>query len=81
MHWTVRDQTPWDFTLDVHRVERGGPEDEEGVVEFTARSLDGRHVVELHERSTFRRKGGRWLYVDGECEVTRSPAGPQRRGR
>ncbi|MGB8930594.1 MAG: YchJ family metal-binding protein [Anaeromyxobacteraceae bacterium] len=57
--------------LTVHRVERGGPEDDEGVVEFTARSLDGRHAVELHERSSFRRKDGRWLYVDGECRVTR----------
>lgn len=58
--------------LTVHRAERGGPEDDDGIVEFTARSRDGRYVVELHERSSFRKKDGRWLYVDGECEVTRT---------
>ena len=70
--------------LTVHRAERGGPADDEGVVEFTARSRDGRYVIELHERSSFRRKDGRGLYVDGECRVTRcadgtpspGPAGP-----
>ena len=60
--------------LTVHRAERGGPEDEEGFVEFTARSRDGGHVYALHERSRFRREGGRWLYVDGTCRVERSRA-------
>ena len=60
--------------LTVLGAERGGAGDDEGVVEFVARSLDGGHVVELHERSTFRRKDGRWLYVDGVCRVTRSRA-------
>ena len=60
--------------LTVHRAERGGPDDDEGVVEFTAVSRDGRHVVELHERSRFRREAGRWLYVDGACRVVRRPA-------
>jgi SEC-C motif-containing protein len=59
--------------LTVHRVERGGPDDDEGFVEFTARSLDGGQVVELHERSRFRRVAARWLYVDGECRVVRAP--------
>jgi len=66
--------------LTVHRAERGGPGDDAGVVEFTARSRDGRDVIELHERSTFRRVSGKWLYVDGECRVTRSAAGRKERG-
>ena len=55
--------------LTVHRAEQGGPTDDEGVVEFTALSRDGDGVVELHERSRFRRKAGRWLNVD--CRVVR----------
>jgi SEC-C motif-containing protein len=45
---------------------RGGPDDEEGVVEFRAahRSADGAGV--LHERSRFVRVDGRWAYLDGD---------------
>jgi SEC-C motif-containing protein len=44
----------------------GGPADQTGVVEFRAiaRSADGERHVQ-HERSTFTRVDGRWLYVDG----------------
>lgn len=64
--------------LTVHRTERGGPGDDEGVVEFTARSRDARFTYALHERSRFRRMDGRWRYVDGDCRLDRAPAG--RRG-
>lgn len=60
--------------LTVHRAELGGPADEEGTVEFTARSRDQRYAYALHERSRFRRVSGRWLYVDGECSLERTPA-------
>ncbi len=40
----------------------GGEHDSTGVVEFRARHAGGL----LHERSRFERRGGRWLYVDGE---------------
>jgi SEC-C motif-containing protein len=65
--------------LTVHGTESGGPGDEEGVVEFTARSRDDRHLYTLRERSRFRRVEGRWRYVDGDCRFERVPAG--RRGR
>jgi SEC-C motif-containing protein len=61
--------------LTVHRAELGGPTDEEGFVEFTARSRDRRHCYALRERSRFRRVSGRWRYVDGECRVEQTPAG------
>jgi len=61
--------------LTVHRTEQGGPADEAGVVEFTARSRDGRFLYALHERSRFRRVDGRWRYVDGEARFERTPAG------
>ena len=37
-----------------------------GVVEFRARWSDGDEKGVLHERSTFARRGGRWLYVAAE---------------
>lgn len=57
--------------LTVLRAERGGPDDEDGVVEFVARWTEpsaaaGRRGGELHEVSRFARRGGRWLYVDGD---------------
>ena len=61
--------------LTVHRAEQGGPDDQEGVVEFTARSRDGRSLYALHERSRFRRVAGRWRYVDGECRLEQAPVG------
>ncbi|WP_371190823.1 YchJ family protein [Thioalkalivibrio sp. K90mix] len=44
----------------------GGPEDQEGWVEFVARSRVRGQGVRLHERSRFHREDGRWVYVDGE---------------
>jgi SEC-C motif domain protein len=56
--------------LEVIEVEGGGPDDERGVVEFRARWVAGegstRQSGELHERSRFERRAGRWLYVDIE---------------
>jgi len=56
--------------LTVLRTERGGTQDEDGVVEFVARwsdpSAGAARRGELHEVSRFSRRGGRWLYVDGE---------------
>ena len=41
----------------------GGPDDATGIVEFRASyELGGRAEV-LHERSTFERRAGRWVYV------------------
>ena len=44
----------------------GGPDDDEGFVEFRAHfERDGRAGIRA-ERSRFRREAGRWVYVDGE---------------
>jgi SEC-C motif-containing protein len=57
--------------LEVLGVVGGGPDDDDGVVEFRARwvSVDDGPVRrgELHERSRFARRAGRWHYVDGEA--------------
>lgn len=59
--------------LTVVGTERGGVDDEDGVVEFVARytepSATGSRAVsrgELHEVSRFARRAGRWVYVDGD---------------
>ena len=60
--------------LDVLDVVGGGPDDDEGVVEFRARwvSVDDGPVRrgELQERSRFTRRAGRWVYVDGDAPGT-----------
>ena len=54
--------------------ERGGAGDDEGIVEFEAAYRTGAGARILHrERSLFRRRDGRWLYVDGDV-VKNAPA-------
>lgn len=50
--------------LSISETEKGGPDDTTGIVAFTATSLvDG--ALDTHrERSLFRKKGGRWYYVE-----------------
>ncbi|GAB2875722.1 YchJ family protein [Myroides odoratimimus subsp. xuanwuensis] len=52
--------------LEVVEVVAGGPDDVEGVVAFRARFRTAAGVDELVERSRFARRGGRWVYVDGD---------------
>ena len=51
--------------LRVLRTERGGEEDETGVVEFVASFVKAGEAHELHEVSRFKKKGGHWCYIDG----------------
>lgn len=43
----------------------GGPEDQEGIVEFIARWRSSSQEGITHERSRFTRRAKRWVYVDG----------------
>ena len=52
--------------LNVLAVEAGGLLDDTGVVEFEARWERGGRSGALHERSTFVREDGRWVYVAQE---------------
>ncbi|GAB3589129.1 YchJ family protein [Calidifontibacter terrae] len=56
---TLDHDTVW-TGLTVQETEAGGPDDDAGIVEFTATYEGG----QLHERSSFARRGGRWLYLD-----------------
>jgi SEC-C motif-containing protein len=53
-------------SLEVLKTEGGGPEDDEGKVEFIARyQMDGKSHVH-HELSDFKRIDGQWYFVDGK---------------
>ncbi len=71
------DPDPWVnwVGLEIIAVEGGGTNDDTGVVEFRARWVAGEGTThqrgELHERSRFRRRAGRWLYLDAQ-DVTGS---------
>lgn len=52
--------------LEVLRTVAGGAGDDTGTVEFRARFRDATGEHALHETSRFERRGGRWVYVDGD---------------
>lgn len=54
--------TTW-TALEIVDVLDGGPDDTEGVVEFRAHFTSPAGAEVLHERSTFERRAGRWVYV------------------
>ncbi|WP_121255726.1 YchJ family protein [Nocardioides ferulae] len=65
------DGRTWDHALrwtglEVVDTVAGGPGDDEGVVEFVARYDSPAGPGELHERSRFLRRAGRWVYLDGD---------------
>lgn len=51
--------------LEIIDTEAGGALDNTGIVEFRARFSRGDEHLELHERSSFERVNGRWVYIDG----------------
>lgn len=50
--------------LTVIDAQDGGPADREGIVLFEARYLSGGQLLTHRERSRFRKKKGRWYYVE-----------------
>lgn len=50
--------------LQVSDTVAGGPDDDCGEVEFTARYESAGRARALHERSRFERRAGRWFYLD-----------------
>ncbi|MCV7425133.1 zinc chelation protein SecC [Mycobacterium montefiorense] len=60
---TVDPGVTW-IGLDVIDTLAGGPDDDSGEVEFTARFESAGRTDSLHERSCFERRAGRWFYLD-----------------
>jgi SEC-C motif domain protein len=50
--------------LEVIDTAGGGPDDDRGEVEFSARFESASRAGSLHERSRFERRAGRWFYLD-----------------
>lgn len=65
------EQVKW-LGLKIHRCLNGLSTDSEGEVEFTAAYLAANIFCTLHEVSRFIRLDGKWFYVDGKCEMTRT---------
>jgi SEC-C motif-containing protein len=59
-------ETRWQG-LEIVATERGGEQDDDGIVEFVARGVSQGAAFAQRERSRFRREGGRWYYVDGKA--------------
>lgn len=50
--------------LEIIEAVAGGPDDDQGIVEFVARYLGPDGPGEVRERSTFARRAGKWVYVE-----------------
>ncbi|MDR3276823.1 MAG: YchJ family protein [Treponema sp.] len=71
------EQSTW-LGLSIISTEKGGPDDTEGVVEFSA-SYERKGLRDLHhETGRFKKISGRWLYDEGTvAPVTMVRAGPK----
>lgn len=59
--------------FEVRAAEGGGEADDTGTVEYVARfRIRGQNQAH-HELATFRRRDGRWLYVDGQVKPKGAP--------
>jgi SEC-C motif-containing protein len=58
------EQSQW-LGLEIVDTAQGGPEDEQGEVEFIARFRDKDGIHSHHERGQFVRHNGQWLFTDG----------------
>jgi SEC-C motif domain protein len=63
-NWTKNAQ--W-MGLQILRTQAGGPEDEEGTVEFTASYREKAKKIEHREIAEFKKTEGRWYFVDGHA--------------
>jgi SEC-C motif-containing protein len=58
-------------SLQIVSTEKGGPQDEDGTVEFIASYTEAGTFKTHHERGAFKKKDGQWYYVEGEMVKTK----------
>ena len=58
-------QSQW-LGLEILRTEGGGPQDQDGIVEFVARYKLKGVTVSHRERAEFAKREGKWYFMDGE---------------
>jgi SEC-C motif-containing protein len=66
--------------LEILETRLGGPDDEQGEIEFIARFRDKEGLRNHHERGQFKKKQGRWLFTDGTM-VKAKPLSVSKTGR
>ena len=71
---TEDDSIQW-LHLKIQGCDKGGKQDSEGFVTFTASFLSSGHLCHLHEKSRFIKEGGLWYYLDGETESNTKKVG------
>lgn len=59
-------QSTW-VSLEIVRTEKGGPDDQTGVVEFIAQFRKNDKLVRHHEVAEFVKETDRWFFVDGQA--------------
>ncbi|MDP6804724.1 MAG: YchJ family metal-binding protein [Rhodospirillales bacterium] len=67
--------------LEIRSTADGGENDDTGTVEFAARFKKDGELQVHHERSSFRREEGRWVYVDGQMNPKGEPLRVEKVGR
>ena len=67
--------------LEIRQTTGGGPDDQEGTVEFVASFRQGNERQAHHELATFRKHEGRWAYVDGLPNPKAPPMRTEKVGR
>ncbi len=65
LHLHNAEQVRW-YGLKIIRIENGGPDDQAGLVEFSAHYQIKHRQGQLHEISHFARDNGKWYYLEGE---------------
>ena len=64
---TWSEQSTW-HKLEILSTEKGESSDTEGMVEFIAHFTESGIKKSYHEKGTFKKEDGSWLYVDGEIQ-------------
>ena len=59
-------KTDW-HSLEIRRTEKGGEEDQTGVVEFIARYRNRGKMAMHHEVAEFKKEDGKWFFLDGHA--------------
>jgi len=54
--------------IKILRTTKGGPEDQDGTVEFVVSFTENGTAQEHHELSSFKKTGGRWYFVNGKVQ-------------
>jgi SEC-C motif domain protein len=62
--WSKR--TEW-ISLEIVRTENGGPDDDEGIVEFVARYREKGKLCRHHEVAEFVKEEHKWFFLDGSA--------------